>query len=288
MARKISAGLVGQPSVGAINVAPTAVVTAAENQNITLAPTGTASLVVTNNLVLNSQNDLRFGDSDSSNYVGFQAPATISSNLTWTLPATDGSADQILSTNGSGVLAWATPGIAVADNTSDSATNYVAFTTATSGSITTTRVASSKLTFQPSTGNLTVAGVVRSVVTENVQTSNYTLALTDQGIAVTMNNAGAATVTVPTNATVAFPTGTVIEIARVNAGRVTLAGAAGVTLTKTGDLGENEVIMIRKRSTDSWIVYDSTYFREATSNTPASASGYNVHTYNSDDNFVVA
>lgn len=63
---------------------------------------------VAGNMQLNAQNDLRFADSDSSNWVAFQAPATISSNVTWTLPATDGASGQVLSTDGSGTLSWAT------------------------------------------------------------------------------------------------------------------------------------------------------------------------------------
>lgn len=59
------------------------------------------------NLQVGSQGDLRFGDSDNSNWVGFQAPSTITSNVTWTLPATDGTSGQVLSTNGSGTLSWA-------------------------------------------------------------------------------------------------------------------------------------------------------------------------------------
>jgi hypothetical protein len=51
---------------------------------------------------------LRFADSDSSNWVAFQAPATVASNVTWTLPSADGSADQVLVTNGSGTLSFAT------------------------------------------------------------------------------------------------------------------------------------------------------------------------------------
>ena len=35
----------------------------------------------TGNIVLNAQTDVRFADADSSNYVGFQAPSTVSSNL---------------------------------------------------------------------------------------------------------------------------------------------------------------------------------------------------------------
>ena len=61
------------------------------------------------NTTLNGQGDLRFADSDSSNWVAFQAPSTVSSNVTWTLPATDGTTGQSLTTNGSGTLSWATP-----------------------------------------------------------------------------------------------------------------------------------------------------------------------------------
>jgi hypothetical protein len=39
--------------------------------------------------------------------VALQAPATVSTNLTWTLPSVDGTASQALSTDGSGTLSWA-------------------------------------------------------------------------------------------------------------------------------------------------------------------------------------
>ena len=60
------------------------------------------------------QGDLRLADSDSSNWVAFQAPATVSSNVTWTLPGTDGANGQALKTNGSGTLSWGDAGAAVA------------------------------------------------------------------------------------------------------------------------------------------------------------------------------
>lgn len=155
MARKISGGLVGQPSVGAINVAPTAVMTAAPDQNITISPVGNAAVLVTNNMQLNAQNDLRFADADSSNWVAFQAPTTVTSNVIWTLPSIDGTNTQALTTNGSGVLSWATNTVTISDELIDSGTNYVAFTSATSGAITTANVSSTKLQYQPSTGTLT-------------------------------------------------------------------------------------------------------------------------------------
>ena len=66
----------------------------------------TDSPVFTGNITINAQGDFRFADSDSSHYVGFQAPATVSTNVVWTLPAADGSANQLLKTDGSGVLSW--------------------------------------------------------------------------------------------------------------------------------------------------------------------------------------
>jgi hypothetical protein len=46
---------------------------------------------------------------NGSQYVAFRAPDSISSNVTWTLPSTDGSVGQVITTNGSGVLSWSTP-----------------------------------------------------------------------------------------------------------------------------------------------------------------------------------
>ena len=60
------------------------------------------------NLQIGDQGDLRLGDADNSHYIALQAPATVSSNVTLTFPATDGDADQALTTNGSGTLAWST------------------------------------------------------------------------------------------------------------------------------------------------------------------------------------
>jgi hypothetical protein len=66
---------------------------------------------MTGDLTLNAQSDLRFADSDSSNWVGFQAPSTITSNVTWTLPATDASVSgYALKSDGAGNLSWGLAG----------------------------------------------------------------------------------------------------------------------------------------------------------------------------------
>ena len=80
------------------------------------------------------QGDLKLGDADSSNYVGFKAPATVGSNLVWTLPATDGSANQFLQTNASGVLGWGTADVSSAmPLTGGTFTGDVTFDGATAG-----------------------------------------------------------------------------------------------------------------------------------------------------------
>lgn len=59
---------------------------------------------------IRSANELRFKDSDNTNYVGFKAPSVVSADKIWTLPAADGTSGQVLSTNGSGTLSWVTAG----------------------------------------------------------------------------------------------------------------------------------------------------------------------------------
>jgi len=64
-----------------------------------------------NGLTLQGNNDLRFADADSSHYVGFQAPTTVSSSLTWTLPSADAAVSgYALVSDASGTLSWAAAG----------------------------------------------------------------------------------------------------------------------------------------------------------------------------------
>ena len=137
------------------------------NASVSIAPTGTGTLTINpatagtmNNVViggttpaagtftdvtLNAQGDVRFADSDSSNWVAFQGPATVASNVTWTLPSADGTNGQVLSTNGSGTLSWASSGAGTVTS--------VAFSTGTTG----LSVSGSPIT---SSGTITLAGTL--------------------------------------------------------------------------------------------------------------------------------
>jgi hypothetical protein len=90
---------------------PNAVKSAYDLANAALPQSGGA---LTGDLTLNAQSDLRFADADSSNWVAFQAPATVNSDVTWTLPAADAAvAGYALVSDAAGTLSWGQAGGAV-------------------------------------------------------------------------------------------------------------------------------------------------------------------------------
>lgn len=97
---------------------------------------------------------------------------------------------------------------------------------------------------------------------ENAQTGTaYTLVLTDVAKIVTLNNAGAITLTVPPNASVAFPIGTQIVIAQIGAGQVTVSNP-GVTVNSNGTKkklnGQYAFATLWKTGTDTWYLFGNT------------------------------
>ena len=81
----------------------------------------------TQNLIIDNQKQIRFRETtaNGTNYVALQAPASLSTDTTFTLPSADGTNGQALVTNGSGVLSFTTlsttlsysSGTATGDNT---------------------------------------------------------------------------------------------------------------------------------------------------------------------------
>jgi hypothetical protein len=99
------------------------------------------------NVEIKAQGDLRFADSDSSNWVAFQAPATVASDVTWTLPAADGTSAQVLSTDGSGTLSWAS---VASDKISEGNTEAEVVDTGSDGHFKVTTEGSERLRVDPS------------------------------------------------------------------------------------------------------------------------------------------
>jgi hypothetical protein len=101
-------------------------------------------------------------------------------------------------------------------------------------------------------------------LTLNAQTgATYTFVLTDNGKLVTASNASAQTYSIPTNASVAFPVGTQINLIQIGAGQVTVqAVTAGTTTvlsnaaTAAGPKCRNQYAALTciKVATDTWYV----------------------------------
>jgi len=217
--------------------------------------------------------------------------ANTSSNTTFTLPGTDGTTGQALVTDGSGSLSFSSVGsgtvttvsvvsanglagsVANASSTpaitlSTSITgvlkgNGTAISAATAG---TDYVAPSGALGTPSSGTLsscTVDGTnsvgFRTAPQTSGGASSYTLVLTDSGKHVIFTGGSTATLTVPTNASVAFPVGTTILVVNDNSGNLTISGA-GVTFQLANGATGNRTVATKglatclKTATDTWYV----------------------------------
>lgn len=98
----------------------------------------------------------------------------------------------------------------------------------------------------------------------NAQTgTTYTFVLTDNGKLVTASNASAQTYSIPTNASVAFPIGTQINLIQIGAGQVTVSATTPGTTTvlsnaatSAGPKCRNQYASLTaiKVATDAWYV----------------------------------
>ena len=137
---------------------------------------------------IRNQGKITVQDADSSNEVSLQAPSTVASNKEFTLPSTSGSANNIITTNASGVLsmtdintlitsdvAWQSS-IKTGDFTAVSGEGY--FVNTTSGAITAT------LPSSPSSGDF----VAFKDYATNFATNNLTIARNGSNIQGNANN----------------------------------------------------------------------------------------------------
>jgi len=118
--------------------------------------------------------------------------------------------------------------------------------------------------FPAATGDVLSAAMFNGLVgfTLNDQTgTTYTPVLTDQyQVLVTRSNASASTMTIPTNASVAFPVGTVITVLNKGVGLVSISGAVGVTILSAGavaaipTLAQYKSCAIMQTSANNWYV----------------------------------
>jgi hypothetical protein len=111
------------------------------------------------------------------------------------------------------------------------------------------------------TANSASTDKVDKSLTLNAQTgTTYTLVLADNAKVVTLSNASAITVTVPTNASVAFPIGVQVNLVQLGAGQVTVTSSA--TIRSQGSKlklnGQYAAASLLKIATDEWVLIGNT------------------------------
>lgn len=112
------------------------------------------------------------------------------------------------------------------------------------------------------TANVDAAGAVMDtdVLLINAQTGTaFTLGLVDRKALVTMSNAAANVVTIPTNAAIALPIGSTITVAQIGAGATSITGDTGVTLNGVSAgsgaiVAQWDEVTLYKSATNTWYV----------------------------------
>ena len=105
-----------------------------------------------------------------------------------------------------------------------------------------------------------VEGGINIANVQNDAAAARTLGLADINAHLVFSSASAVTVTVPLNASVAFPIGSTIDLEQTGSGVVSVAGEAGVTVNKpagrtAATLGQYAVIRLRKVALNTWTLF---------------------------------
>ena len=160
----VNGGALGTPSSGTVtNLTGTASI----NINGTVGAT-TPTTVVATQVDITAQGDLRLQDTTGGEYVALQAPGTLASSYTLTLPVDDGTAGQALVTDGSGVLSWSTAASGDVYGPASATDNAVARFDSTTGKI----IQNSVVTIADTTGNMAGVGTLSSgAITSSALTS---------------------------------------------------------------------------------------------------------------------
>ena len=168
---------------------------------------------------------------------------------------------------GDGSTAWNSLAY-VATGATGTVTSITAGTGLSGGAITTSGTIAIDSTVTTLTGTQTLTNKTLTDPKINLafdpETASYTAVLANNGQVVTMDNASANTFSIPTNASVAFPIGTQINVLQIGAGQTTIqAVTSGTTsILSTGGTAAAPKLRVRysaatclKAGTDLWYVF---------------------------------
>lgn len=251
MGRRTSGQSVGVEKIGNIAGMGGMLTTTQANQNMTLDPNGSGTVVIEGNgsvngdFTLSNQGDLRLAElnANGSNYIAMHAAANMAGNYTITWPAAVAATNGfVLSSDTSGNLSWSSAGgnIPVVDPGASAVVHYMLFAT-NAGSVPTSLSpnARSNVSFIPSTGELTstavnAANVYGSTAASGFITIRGTSDVTKSTSSVRMTDNVASTTT---------GTGTLVVSGGVGvSGQITVATLSATTVTETSSIAYKENI----------------------------------------------
>ena len=238
----IDGGAIDGAAIGANSASTGAFTTITASNSVT----ANANLTVGNGATSGGSIILKEDSDDGTNTLTLK-PAAMSSDVSFILPADDGSANQVLKTDGSGVLSWTTPSsvtVTVSDNENTNEANALIFAAdADIDGGTLGLESDGDATYNPSTGtitatnfngnltgtlqtaaqgNITSLGTLSALTVDNVITDGTTIGHTDDTDLITL-----------ANGSVSFTGSTVISTADVNGGAIDGA-AIGASSASTG------------------------------------------------------
>lgn len=133
------------------------------------------------------------------------------------------------------------------------------YTIATPNTVNTTMDEDGQAAGSISPGDLRSTFASAMSVEPNTQTSTYTLLLTDAWTCIEYNSSSAGNLQIPTDASVAFQTGTVIEWCQLGTGQLTIVAVTPGTTTVRNSSSNTARAQyssgaIRKRAANDWVL----------------------------------